>query len=565
MEKNAISERLVYQRKLKGLSQEQLAEKTQVTVRTIQRLEKGEVTPHLRTVKMLAAALDVEVDDLLQLDDPRNESIQKKWLLLLHSAPFVGFVIPLMNILLPLFIWIHKREDNPLYDRHGRAVINFQITMALVYLFTLIALVTIQGYGFFFFIAVIPYAVLVMLANVVAVLKSNTCYYPLAIPFLKIKKPSLPGTAAVLCLVGLSALFANPQAAAQTSATKSEITAQTQQFEDFLLAFKKEKYIPGLSVAVVKDGQLVYEKAHGVSHLEGRVPVTNDTPFWIASVSKFFVGTTFLKLVEEGELSLDDRVSDMPEFKEYCQWLAGSGIIFGKNLQCDQVFKLKHALNHVVNGKVDTEFFYNSIYYSRLSRFLEAKRGNSIEEAKGRHNELAQAITTYIFEPAGMTNSIAGLWDDNRKDVFFRRTRGYAIEDNHYVMRREPERHMAGGAGITSTAGDIARFDMALDAGKILSPEFKSYTETPYKTASGKAIPYAYGRYIQYVNGEKIIWHAGWDPDIGFSATYLKFPERNLTVIVLANSEGLWWGSPLDKAQIEKSVVFRKVSEIFAQ
>lgn len=342
-----------------------------------------------------------------------------------------------------------------------------------------------------------------------------------------------------------------------------DITQQTQKFEAFLLEYKKEKHIPGLSVAVVKDGQLVYENAHGVSHLEGQVPVTNETPFWIASVSKFFVGTTFLKLVEEGELSLDDSLNEMPEFKEYCTWLAGSGIIFGKNLNCDQTFKLKHALNHVVNGNVDSDFFYNSIFYSRLSRFLEAKRGNSIDDAKGRHNELAKAITKYILEPADMNNSMAGLWDKSRKDVFFWRARGYGIENNRYVMRRAPERHMAGGAGITSTAGDIARFDIALDAGKILLPETQLYTVNPYQTADGSTIPYAYGRYIQNVDGEKIIWHSGWDEEIGFSAIYLKFPERGVTVIVLANSEGLWWGNPLDKAQIEKSVVFSKASNIF--
>lgn len=67
---------------------------------------------------MLAAALDIEVDELLQLDNPQDEAIQTKWLLLLHSSPFVGFVIPFLNILLPLFIWIHTREDNPLYDQH---------------------------------------------------------------------------------------------------------------------------------------------------------------------------------------------------------------------------------------------------------------------------------------------------------------------------------------------------------------------------------------------------------------------------------------------------------------
>lgn len=183
MKSTQFAERLTYQRKLKGFSQEQLADRTKVTVRTIQRIEKGEVTPHLRTVKLLAAALEVDVDDLLQLNDPREENIQTKWLLLMHSSPFIGFLMPFLNILCPLFIWIHKREDNSLYDAHGRAVINFQITMTLIYALAFIALLSVEGFGFLFFIAVIPYTAIVMLVNVIAVIKAQKYFYP-SIPFL---------------------------------------------------------------------------------------------------------------------------------------------------------------------------------------------------------------------------------------------------------------------------------------------------------------------------------------------------------------------------------------------
>lgn len=186
MSNEQFAEQLIYHRKLKGLTQEQLAEATKVTVRTIQRIEKSEVTPHLRTVKLLAAALEIEVDDLLQLDDPREESIQKKWLILIHAAPFIGFVLPFLNILCPLFLWIHKREDNALYDFHGRSVINFQITMTLMFVLSFIALITIQGFGFLFFIVVLPYTCLVMLVNIIVVLKKHKCFYP-AIPFLSVK------------------------------------------------------------------------------------------------------------------------------------------------------------------------------------------------------------------------------------------------------------------------------------------------------------------------------------------------------------------------------------------
>lgn len=184
-----FAEQLTYRRKQKGFSQEQLADKTKVTVRTIQRIEKGEVTPHLRTVKLLAAALDIEVDDLLQLDNPREENVRVKWLLLMHSTPFIGFVLPFFNILCPLFLWIHKREDNPLYDEHGRAVINFQINVTVIYLIAITALLSIEHYGFLFFIAVLPCTAIIMLVNVVSILRSQKYYYPSVSLVRKLVKP----------------------------------------------------------------------------------------------------------------------------------------------------------------------------------------------------------------------------------------------------------------------------------------------------------------------------------------------------------------------------------------
>ncbi|CAN5142013.1 hypothetical protein BH24PSE2_BH24PSE2_05130 [soil metagenome] len=59
---------------------------------------------------------------------------------------------------------------------------------------------------------------------------------------------------------------------------------------------------------------------------------------------------------------------------------------------------------------------------------------------------------------------------------------------------------------------------------------------------------------VQQYRGERLGWHSGWDEEAGFSALYLKVPERNLTLILLANSEGLWWNNPLDRAKVEKPI-----------
>lgn len=185
MKQQTLKENLLYQRKLKGFTQEELADKTTVGVRTIQRIEKGEVLPHLQTVKLLAVGLGIEVDALIVLENPNEEVIQRKWMLLLHGSPFIGLIIPFANILFPLFLWIHKAEDNKLYDAHGRAIINFHCTITLLLIISLLAFFPFPGVNFFGTGAVVLFGIIISIKNVMSALSSQTFYYPLSIPFLK--------------------------------------------------------------------------------------------------------------------------------------------------------------------------------------------------------------------------------------------------------------------------------------------------------------------------------------------------------------------------------------------
>ncbi len=188
MEQQSIAKNVLYQRKLKGLTQEELAEKTQVTVRTIQRIEKGDVNPHLQTIKLLAVGLGVNLDELMPLDNPREESIQKKWLLLIHGTPCLGLVIPFCNILFPLFLWIHKSEDNTVYDNHGRAVVNFHSTITLIIIIALLSFFILPGLNFIALFAVLLFSIVITLINIFRALNGQKYWYPLSIPFLKKKK-----------------------------------------------------------------------------------------------------------------------------------------------------------------------------------------------------------------------------------------------------------------------------------------------------------------------------------------------------------------------------------------
>lgn len=182
-----IGKNLTYQRKLKGLSQEALAKKSNVAIRTIQRIEKEEVNPQLQTLKLLADALDIDLDQLTLLEGPREEEAQKKWLLVLHVSPLLGFIFP-FSVLFPLLVWLHKRDDHHLYFSHGRKVINFQLNMTLIYLLAAIALVTVEKWGFLFFIAVFPINILFITYNVFASVLSRRLFYPVFVPILGERK-----------------------------------------------------------------------------------------------------------------------------------------------------------------------------------------------------------------------------------------------------------------------------------------------------------------------------------------------------------------------------------------
>ena len=185
MKQQSIRENLLYQRKLKGLTQDQLSEKTTVGVRTIQRIEKGDVQPHLQTVKLLAVGLEIEVNDLIPLDNPKEEHIERKWMLLIHSIPFLGLIIPFGNILFPLFLWIHKANDNKVYDNHGRAVVNFHCSITLYFIISLLLFFPFPGMNFFLTAAVVLFGIITSIANIFSSLSNGTYKYPISIPFLK--------------------------------------------------------------------------------------------------------------------------------------------------------------------------------------------------------------------------------------------------------------------------------------------------------------------------------------------------------------------------------------------
>jgi transcriptional regulator with XRE-family HTH domain len=160
----------------KGLTQEDLAAKTDISVRTIQRIENGDVDPRAYTLQSIAAALEVDFAVLANSEPELNVAYEKetnKWLPLLHLSGLFLLIIP------PILVWIWKRDEVKDIRKHAFDVINFQLSMSLYILpfvvFLSPPLLILLGL----------FSQIVIIVNTVRVTSHRGYRYPFCIRFLK--------------------------------------------------------------------------------------------------------------------------------------------------------------------------------------------------------------------------------------------------------------------------------------------------------------------------------------------------------------------------------------------
>lgn len=124
MKDKELAKRIKDLRLRKGFSQEELSEKSGLSLRTIQRIENGETEPRGDSLKRLAVALQVSPDEIFNW-----QVIEDKNVLIMLNLSQLGFVaFPLLGIIIPLAIWILKKDVIKDVDKQGKSIINFQIT-----------------------------------------------------------------------------------------------------------------------------------------------------------------------------------------------------------------------------------------------------------------------------------------------------------------------------------------------------------------------------------------------------------------------------------------------------
>jgi transcriptional regulator with XRE-family HTH domain len=192
MPQNELGKRVVEERIRRGMSQEDLAGESLLSLRTIQRIESGQTSPRGDTLKRLAAALKIPVEDLIDRDLPEDANL----VVLLNLVQLSFLAFPLFGILIPLIIWLVNRKRVRDVDEVGQAILNFQVSWSLllfsVYLlgFAIILIMNEVSrelfYGYVISIGVLYlYNLIQILSNVIHYRKRGEVRYVPAFRFLK--------------------------------------------------------------------------------------------------------------------------------------------------------------------------------------------------------------------------------------------------------------------------------------------------------------------------------------------------------------------------------------------
>lgn len=311
-------------------------------------------------------------------------------------------------------------------------------------------------------------------------------------------------------------------------------------------SLRKAADIPGLSVAVVKNQAIVLAFGLGLADVERGIPATAETPYDVASVAKPLSAVVALRLAERGVLDLDRPIADYSEWADFCADFSEQPSIFAKELRCQPPsHTLRHLLSHTTTSTPGDKFSYNPVLYSWSSRPIMTAADSPFSDL----------VERYVFAPAGMTRSARV-----NRDLPLREDLAKLLAPPHRVgssgaIERAPERPSQGdgaAGGVITTVLDLAKFDVALDQGVLISAESRAAMMAPVRSNNGEVLPYGLGWFVQEHQGHTLVWHSGWWED-AYSALYLKVPSLDLSFILLANSEGVWWDNPLDRAEVQRS------------
>jgi CubicO group peptidase (beta-lactamase class C family) len=345
----------------------------------------------------------------------------------------------------------------------------------------------------------------------------------------RFRKIALTGLAAV---TGVALVTAATAAAGET---RGELLADLDALVETAMAAQQ---VPGTSVAIVKNGELILARGYGLADVENQVPATEHTVYRIGSVTKQFAAASLLQLVDQGLVELDEPAStylpDYPwgKFKTTVRQLLDHTSGIKGYTEMPEFWKqgrndLSHQEMIDLMSSAPLEFEPGDRFqYSNSAYYLV---GLIVEKVTGE--SWADYVEDELFEPLGMRSSHY-LYND---PIVPNRAEGYRLVEGELKNDDPLSMYLPYAAGaLGSSVSDLMRWLRALTTGEVMSEQsFKAMT-TSGKLNDGSEHGYGLGLFVGELDGHRMIEHAGGIN--GFLSQVAWLPEDDLMIAVLCNS-----------------------------
>lgn len=311
----------------------------------------------------------------------------------------------------------------------------------------------------------------------------------------------------------------------------------TSEVDKFVQEAMRARHVPGMSIAVVRDGKVEYAKGYGLADLEKKVAATPSTVYKVGSVSKQFTSTIILQLMNKGKLKLEDPVGKFLKeapaaWKDVTIWhllTHTSGIKsytsmddFGSrvNTKVDRKKFMAYIGPQAMDFVPGEQWRYNNSGYFLLGLIIE-------EITK---EPLARVLEGSIFKPLHMDSTRLIASGEKIKGL----AQGYdpTLTGSKVTEPMDMSWPYAAGS-IVSTVEDLAKWDAALYNASILPQQTWELAWKPVMTTKGASTLYGFGWSIEQLGKTLLIGHGGDIP--GFNADIVRLPSKKLTVIALCN------------------------------
>jgi len=343
--------------------------------------------------------------------------------------------------------------------------------------------------------------------------------------------------------IGLAALAVSIVVASHASA-QQELTFSL--FERYLDALRVQANIPGMSAAIVLNERVTWSKGFGLSDVEHGIQARPDTPYHVSGLTEALSSALLLEqCVETGHAGLDDRVQQhVSAFSETSTTMrdlllhrSSTGTFKYDPSRFASLTPLAEAC--VGKGTPFREALWERLFY----------RLNMFDSVPAQNVEDASADDRVQFDAVDL---------DRFSGVLKRMAVPYRVNGGSVTVNTSVAKSVDAATGAISTVLDLALFDAALEsAGRLLNRE----TMTAM-WSNGNGMPTGLGWFVQDYNGQKLYWQFGITPG-AYSSLILIVPSSHLTLIMLANSDGLTAPFSLQDGDVNNSLFARTFLRLF--